>query len=856
MVRAEGQKRVGEMSAETFGTSSSGLGNSGLKRSWAERPSGTSIDRFDWIVSSYPDHPAVIESDGGSARSTTFSALWHASHQVANALGARLDDPTRVGVLTNGSIEHLEGVLGIWRAGHTAVPLDPSSPSKRLNHILSHAGVSLTICDEMMAGEMETHPLTSVLNLGQIDSSGEPYEGPGPEPSTLAQIMYTSGSSGTPKGVMQSHHYMTQKAWADTAFYGFSHGDRLSQLFPLNFAASNGHTYGALLNGGTLFPYDVSSRGIHHLGEWALKSGLTGLAGVPTLLRRAFGDPDTVGRLDSLRFVMVGGELVLPGDQDLFLRILPEDAVMIHRLAATEVGVIASLTIDANTPRFDSVLPAGFPPPDKKLAIIDRSGAPVTTGEVGELIVKGQFLSEGYWGDDNLTRRTFSEAPEGLRTYRTGDLARIRDDGALVHLGRSDARVKVRGFGVDLIEVEVALVGVEGVQEGAVRAFERVSGDNQLVGYYVGNRDLEPADLRSDIGEAIPDYMIPSRFVRMESLPLTSRGKIDRKALPDPLTLASERKSLPPGSELEGELQELWQQVLELDQIGVDESFFDLGGTSIKAYRLIADIFRELNVDLPARSLLDAPTIRDQARLIESQEAQTARSLKKIRESGSSLPLFFALETQDEEALEKLIEQLATDLPVYALDPGYWDNRLPAGSRLDELVQHLVAEVRSVQPEGPYRLIGVGNSGLIVCELARAMEEQDAQVTFVVLVGPPSLDDGQEGRGRTSRRGSALLLKAWNSLVRRSSLREERHAPTVHVMARKAVQRLETHLVLILARDSAEAFRESWRPLSSGRLTVLEFPTYNRSLRSAANRKVLAGCLMNLLDQPTDSGLH
>lgn len=831
---------------------------------WAGERLQSVVDRFDAMARRYPDHPAVFEWVDGSDALVSYSELKAWSSQLAGVLPLDSARPGRVGILIGNAIGHLTALLGILRAGHAAVPVEPSTPPERLRFILEHADVALVVSDQ--ASEDLARTLSSeVLGIDEVDSASTPYEGPGPSLSSTAQILYTSGSTGKPKGVVQSHRYLMEKTRSETGFYRFHHDDRLSQLFPLSFAASNGHTFGALLNGGTLFRYDISERGIHHLADWVQRHRISGLAGVPTLFRRALAGVDDPEKFRSVRFLMVGGEMVLPADQVLLLGLLGDEAVVIHRLAATEVGEIARIPIDRETPRFQTAVPAGKPPPDKELVIVAEDGTPVPDGEVGELWVRSRFLSEGYWGDDELTARTFSEDADGVRTYRTGDLARREPDGYIFHLGRKDDRVKVRGFAVDLVEVESVLLSIEGIAEGAIKAFDRPDGDTLLVGYYRLVTDLTPAQVRDQMSKTVPEYMIPSVLVPMEGIPLTPRGKIDRQALPDPALFSRSAGGAPPETDLQQKLHELWTRALGIDTVGADESFFHLGGTSIQAYNLIADIFRELKVDIPASTLLEAPTIADQARLIESGRGRSARSLVPIRESGPNLPLFGIHGVRGGIIfLHRLAEQIDARHPIYALQPEMRENVPPVYQTVEEMAAHYLDEVRSVQPDGPYLLLGSCFGGLVAREMARLLEEGGQPVALLVMVDPPTpgpIPDRpgdpwswlkvRRGIDSKVRKGFKRMRRVWRRLRPSFAAERGRQLGGMHRRARIEYRPSPSQIpVLVLAsQGSAARHRENWARVSPGGLEVEEFPAFHPSMWDGANRRVIAGILNDRLQR-------
>lgn len=404
---------------------------------WEDSTASTPCERVSELALHLPDHLAVVETGEERDRQNTYRDIDNRMAQAAGAVMAHTEPGARIGIITEDTIDHLTALFGVQRAGRIAVPLDAANPRARLQHMAEHAGISLTIATSADAAEDIGMPRGSVFELHEISEEAISEEFPPVDPTSPAQIMYTSGSTGLPKGVVQSHAYLMSRFRSETAFYGLGPDDRLSQFFPITFAASNGHSYGALLNGATLFPYDISSRGIHQLAKWVAENRLTGLAMVPALFRRAFSDDTGAPQLDSVRYVMLGGDVTLGRDLALFDRHFSDEAVFVHRLASTETGSIAFHVVPRGETEPDSVLSAGRPAAGKQIRLVSEDGSLVAPGEVGELLVTG-ILSEGYWNASELTAAAFEVEEDGRRTYRTGDLARFDRQGELIHLGRRD----------------------------------------------------------------------------------------------------------------------------------------------------------------------------------------------------------------------------------------------------------------------------------------------------------------------------------------------------------------------------------------------------------------------------------
>lgn len=826
----------------------------------------TPIERFAAVVEKYADRPAILEDGGSGPRPISYSELDEMANRVANGiLVGGGDDLKTVAILTGESGEHIAAMLGAMKAGMTIAPLHPSNPQARLEYIVEHSGAGLVLSDTVYR-ERASALSSSVMTVEETASQSAEEPRIELDPLATARIMYTSGSTGKPKGVMQSHRYMLGKTWVETAFYEYGPEDRLSQLLPLSFAASTSHTMGALLNGGTLCPFDVPVRGMHHLAGWIRKTGITGLGMVPTLFRRFLTQDSNTSSFETVRYVFVGGELVLRTDVELYRRLFPDHSVFIHRLAATETGAITRFVINKDTVLPDAVVPAGYAAEGKHLVIVDDGGEPVPDGEVGELWVRSNLLSSGYWNDPELTAKNFGvdeEDPE-LRIFRTGDLATRDDDNKFVHLGRKDGRVKIRGYGVDVVEVERTLLAIPGVIEGAV-VVDDTKGEIELAAAYVGEPSLDPPQMRRRLQERVPDYMVPTSLTRLERLPLTPRGKIDRKAL---VGLDSEPASpgeyVAPASEIEGQLHTLWCKSLGLERVSVVESFFDLGGSSIQAYELVGDIYRELSVDLPATSLLEASTIRTQAALIASGGPTSTRRVVAIRATGSLTPIFGVPGGGGGVLyLQKLAAYIDEDRPIYGLPRDMSTAEIPQYRTVEEMANGYLAEMRSVQASGPYVLLGSCFGGQVAHEMARLLHLEGERVDLLITVDPPTPGwDGKEHWrhrpwtrewviGKARRRARRIVTYPKRRKLRRSG-ELERHQQVLN-LSKKANREhgpgpCPVPMVVLAAENGSARQEWYWSRVATGGLEIEEFNTNHSEMYTPSNRKVIAAMIQRRLD--------
>jgi acyl-coenzyme A synthetase/AMP-(fatty) acid ligase/acyl carrier protein len=402
--------------------------------------------------------------------------------------------------------------------------------------------------------------------------------------------------------------------------------DRLTLLHSCSFSGSIYNLFGALLNGAALLPFDLKTERLNQLGNWLAEEEITICHSVPTAFCHAVQAFTGGEEFPTLRVIHLSGAPVSKADVELYKKHFAPECILVHRMGITETATIRSYFMDKTTPIDGVRVPIGYPVDDKEVLLLDESGKDVRRNCIGEIAVKSRYLSLGYWRRPDLTRDKFLPDPNGgeERTYLTGDLGRMAADGCLFHVGREDFRVKVRGYSVDVSEIEMALMAHAAVKQAAVVGRETQSDDRQLVAYFVPSE--KPAatvtQLRNFLKARLPDYMIPSAFVSLRALPLTPNGKIDRRALPDP---SQSRPALDTPyaagtTPVEEQLAKIWAEVLSLDQVGIHDNFFDLGGHSLAATRVVSQVLKRFQLEIPFQSLFHAPTVAKMAALIREYE--------------------------------------------------------------------------------------------------------------------------------------------------------------------------------------------------------------------------------------------
>ena len=553
----------------------------------------------------------------------TYAELNSAANRLARAIlvsGGEGSEP--VMLMFRQSSNAILGIMGTLKAGKFYVPVDPTQPEPRIRYLLADSQARLVVTDRDGA-ELARHLVGGDGQVLDIDSLDDGLSDDDVDVEilldSLAYVAYTSGSTGSPKGVMHAHRDVMHAAWEFTSTAHISYDDRVLLVPNYSAGAAARSIFASLLNGATLTPFDVRAEGTRMLAHWMAEERTTIFhCNPPTLFRSLLEILDDSVRFPSLRLIRLAGDTIRMRDVELFKKHMPDTCVLLIALASSETGSTTLNLVDSETELEPGPVPVGYPALDKKVLLLGDRGDQVEHGEVGEIAVKSSFISPGYWRRPGLTEAAFLPAPDAdARIYRTGDLGRFTAEGKLIHLGRKDFQVKVRGFKVLPSEIESALTLHPAVDEAAVVAYDDGHGGHRVAAYIVASGDAGPtaSSLRRTLSETLPDYMIPSSFMTLESLPLTATGKIDRLALPTPDGTRPELDTpfLGPRTPVEEALAHIWADVLGLDQVGIDDDFMELGGDSLSASQVVSRVTGELGVDIPLRSLFQASTVADMA---------------------------------------------------------------------------------------------------------------------------------------------------------------------------------------------------------------------------------------------------
>ncbi|HVF48754.1 MAG TPA: amino acid adenylation domain-containing protein, partial [Pyrinomonadaceae bacterium] len=642
-----------------------------------------------------PDAVALLSADG----EVTYGELNARANQLAHYLRMQgVGAEVLVGLCVERSVEMIVGLLGILKAGAAYLPLDAQYPLERLAFMLEDAQVPVLLTQESLLDSLPAH-------WGQVvclDSDWESIEGSGDEnprvevnPENLAYVIYTSGSTGKAKGVSVPHRAVVRLV-KETNYAEFGAEEVFLQLAPISFDASTFEIWGSLLNGARLALMPPQSPSLEEIGAALGRYGVTTLwltAGLFNLMT-----DERPEDLKQLRQLLAGGDVLSPSHVSKYLSGCDDNRRLINGYGPTEGTTFTCCHTMTRESEIDASVPIGTPLANTQVYVLDARMQLVPAGVVGNLYIGGDGLSRGYLNRPELTAEKFTPNPfsaePGTRLYETGDRARFLADGSVEFLGRLDNQVKIRGFRIEPGEIDAALKQHRSVREALVLAHEDEAGDKRLTAYVVAaDSDDPPAatDLRRFLSGRLPEYMLPAFFVVLDEFPLTSNGKVDRRALPAP---DIEQRSgaletampLTPVQEL---LANIWCEVLGLGRVGVEEDFFELGGHSLLATQVVSRVRERFGVELALREMFERPTVAGLASIIEDgmqAEAGThAPPVHAVERDGRALPLSFGQQRL------WFFNQLEPDSALYNLSGGV---RLSGELNVEALARTLSEVVR------------------------------------------------------------------------------------------------------------------------------------------------------------------
>ncbi|HEX4049203.1 MAG TPA: amino acid adenylation domain-containing protein, partial [Elusimicrobiota bacterium] len=672
-----------------------------------------------------PEAAALVEG----RRALTYAQLDARAEETAHRLRARGVGPgTIVGLVARRSAETVAALLGVLKAGAAYCPLDPAYPLERLRFMLEDSRAAA-----LAAGREDAEKLASPARPTFLfeESGGREHARSEPEPraagpADLAYVIYTSGSTGKPKGVMVEHGSAANYVRAVMELEAIRPGTRALLFSSMSFDASVFELFPCLCAGGTMFlRVDMPLSGrefMRSIEELGIERLFLPTAYWHELAAELAPRGETLPAC--VRSVIVGGE-ALRAESLAYWRPAAGRVRLLNSYGPTEATVSASFhDVPADAPS-TGLLPIGRPVAGAELRVVDAEGRQVPNGMIGELWIGGPGVGRGYLNRPELTAERFvadslSGRP-GARLYRTGDRARRRPDGVFEYLGRFDDQVKIRGYRVELGEVESALAAHPAVGTCAVVLREEPSGVQRLVAYVSPRDGVAAADseLRAFLSEKMPDYMVPSVFVGLASLPLTPAGKVDRRALPPPVersTAVEERTASP----LEQQIRDIWEEVLGISPVGLRDDFFALGGNSLLAVRIMAQIEKRVGRRPPLKALFEGATIERFAEKMETKIRDKEAAFVRLGPQAGADPIFFVHPGLGFRYCHGL-SQATPDRPFYVLLPQDIAGSDPVPTT-EAMARHHLETIRTISPRGPYLLGGYCSGTTIAYEIARQLE--------------------------------------------------------------------------------------------------------------------------------------
>ncbi|WP_339291242.1 amino acid adenylation domain-containing protein [Paenibacillus sp. FSL W8-0187] len=887
-----------------------------IRRQWSAplpvTKQATLPQQFEEQVSRSPQSVAIVH-DG---LSLSYEELNERANRLAHWLiAAGVGTDQIVALALPRSMDMVIGILAVLKAGAAYLPLDPEYPEDRLAYMMENA---CPVCLITSVHVLDRLPGSANIRCIVIDESEQAlrlqrYSKENPSdherhrpltPQSAAYIIYTSGSTGKPKGVLVPHQNVIRLFDSTANWFQFDETDVWTLFHSYAFDFSVWELWGPLLYGGRLVvvPHTIS-RSPDDMLSLLVREGVTVLNQTPSAfypLIQADRDQAGMGQKLSLRYVVFGGEALELGRlADWYERHADDAPRLINMYGITETTVhVSYMELNRNLALPGAGSMIGEAIPDLRVYVLDAKLRPVPYGVTGEMYVAGAGLARGYWGRPDLTADRFVAdpyGPPGTRMYRTGDLAKRQADGTLDYLGRSDHQVKIRGFRIELGEIESVLIRHEALAQAAVIVREDQPGDRRIVAYVVSKPSCElssGAELRRYAASMLPDYMVPGAFVFMDKLPLTPNGKLDRKALPAP-DMAFDADGRHPRTPQEEVLCELFAEILGVKRVGIDDGFFELGGHSLLAVRLISRVREALGKELSIAALFESPTV---AGLVDKLEMGGGTSALQVvlplRAHGSQIPLFCVHPAGGLSwCYAGLMKHLGMDYPIYGLQARGIAQVEELPKSLEEMTTDYIDHIRSLQPRGPYRLLGWSLGGNVAQSIAVQLQEagediellaildaypshylpikenpdEDEALTALLALGGFDRESIEEGLGDTPLTIATALELLRNESSALASLEEETmmnlkatYENSVQLLKAFVPKKFEGDIIFFHSTIIPDWFEpiepEMWSPYVGGRIERHDIACRHKDLCQPGPLDYIGKCILSKLEAAVPRG--
>ena len=837
----------------------------------SELSEDTLTSRFERQVAAFPDNLAIVTDD----ISLTYRALDRRANNIAAKLAllpSPYDQP--IALFTNDEASRIAAMLGALKANRIFIALASDSPKEWIAQVIKESGTGHIIVDNITRSIVPDG--ITALDIEQLSKPSAPFVRERTASSEdTAYVIYTSGSTGRPKGVAGGHGRLLRNCEAHNRVGEVERNSRYASLRSSGVSSWIRNSLSPLLAGACLYPFNLQRHGLQTLAPWLIAREITYVNCSASLLRAWLASLGDNVRFPALRFFGVTGERIYSQDVIRLSRHLEGDWRVGHSYASAECGVVAAEVFTPSHLPDDGIVAVGHPVDGVQVSIQDEGGASTRRGEIGEIVVRSRFLAQGYWNDPNLTADAFSTDPSdsAFRTYRTGDLGRWRSDGALEHVGRKGRRIRLRGYSIEPFQVECELMRQPGVTDALVVLDEGVAGQQPLlVGYVVAAERPSPSAIRKGLAERLPSYMLPSYIVVLDKFPLAPTGKVDRNALPPPRRKdARPVEFRTPSDDLEHQLLAIWQEVLKLPQVGVDDDFFELGGTSLQALMIFAEIEVRLGCSLSPTTIVQRSTIARVAEFIRASKGIAAsQTIVPLRTSGIGVPLFLV---HNKYCFVMYYRHLLSDLknnrPVYGLQPPPLNGEHRIPRTIEAMAAGYITEIRTMQPRGPYLLAGHSFGGKVCFEIAQQLVRAGERVSFLGLIDTQlrvESNDSWQTISAPTRRIQDLIgklrwvrhivLKRWYSLrleLGYSIPHADRpyHYDWLCVRASRAYlpKPYAGHITMFSSAGNSERQKVNWGPLARSGLTIFELPATHDDIVLPPCSRPLAQHFDNCLDR-------
>ncbi len=737
------------------------------------------LERFWLYLKCAADHfgnKHYVETKHGSL---TFNQNYHNGKVISKVIPNHVDAQRfGIGLYLKDPLKIIPAMLGSLMAGHYFIPLDTSYPPSTLNQISEIGDIRFIISDRQNireAGDIFSN-IKEILNIDELDFGKAVddfdilYS-----PDDIMQILFTSGSTGEPKGAVEDFRYLIRTISTKLATNTYTEDDKVLQLSTFSYSAPHLTTFYAMFSGSTLYYHDLLEDGFLSLPEVIDKEEINVYTSTVTVFRNFLRTLDKGRTFPGVRWFHFGGEKKLLADIRAGREHFPNATILDLGFASTETWSVSKAVFPVDHPFEEDAIPSGFPYDDIKLMIWDEDGNEVPDGEEGEIVVYGEAFARGYLNNPELTRKQFISDPLNPlgQYFKTGDQGKILPDGQLLHLGRIDNMVKIKGVRIELSTLENHILQYPGVVQVASRAVEDQRGDKKLASYFIAEEGIRipVSDLRHYLAERLPKHQLPHYLVEMNEFPLTASGKVALAKLPVPRTT---RPDLPnacvaPSDELEESLHQIWEEQLGVKGVGVTDDFFDVGGDSLLGVLLVSAIEETLGYKFPVSVLIEAPTIRGQAALIRSGEEENANKIiYRIRPDGKNAPIFFipgrgVYPTR----IKYLANKIDPETPVYALQD--IASRSKAYHSIEDKARIFLSEIRKSSPRHPIILIGESMGGKIAYEMAQQMVAKDEPEPILIMLDTYNFERSAKGNWRHRNRVKyywGLLQKHISHLIK------------------------------------------------------------------------------------------